>query len=85
MGAELTDDGEGAVDVEERNVRREVVLHRDGVDDEIEARRLLGHGARVGGDEETAGAERERVVFLAGGAAEHRALGPMAEASLTAR
>ncbi len=65
------DQGEVAVAAEELEVRVEVVLGGDGVEDEIEAAGVLPHLVGVAGDDDLVGSEPERVVLLLGRGREH--------------
>jgi hypothetical protein len=54
-----------AIDVQQRDVRVDVVLDGNGVDDEVKARLGIGHGFFVRRDEEPVGTEGQSVGFLA--------------------
>jgi hypothetical protein len=62
--AEIAHHHERAVHSQQRHVRIDLMLHQDGVDDEVEAGLPLGHRFLVRGNEQPVGAQFQGVGFL---------------------
>ncbi|KAF1855195.1 hypothetical protein Lal_00003742 [Lupinus albus] len=81
-GADLPDYHQGAVDIQQCHVGRDVVARGHGVDDQVEAGLRGAHGLLVGGHQQAVGAQGLGVVGLVGAAAEHGDFGTQADGEL---